>query len=221
MSEEAGNETLLGDEDKAGTDAAAKAAADKTAADRAKLSPEDRAKAEAADKAAADKAIADKAKQGAPEKYEAFTMPEGMKLDEELSSELQSAAKEMNLTQAQAQKVADMGAKQAAKFKAAFDDSVVKVRAEWAEQARADKEIGGEKLKENLGLAKKVMQAFGSESLGKFVEESGLGNHPEFIRLLWKVGQSVSEDKLVVGSKPANQEQGARTFAYGKSDHQR
>jgi hypothetical protein len=203
------NETLLTDQNSAASADAAQAAADKAAADKAAAdaaasqTPEQKA---AAEKAAADKAAADKAA-GAPEKYESFKMPEGVELDKELGEGLSAVAKELNLTQAQAQKVADLGAQLQQRSAKAQQDNLVATVQQWAKDARADKELGGgEGFDANLAVAQRgIKEIFSAEGL-KLLRESGLGNHPEFIRAGFKAGQLFKNDKTENGTTvPAKQ----------------
>lgn len=134
-----------------------------------------------------------------PESYADFTAPEGVTLDPEVSADFKTLAKELKLPQAKAQQVADLGVKLAAKWQSDQQNTIATTVAGWAEETRADKEIGGEKLNENLAVAKRALDTFGSPELKKLLNESGLGNHPELIRLLHKAGKTLSEDKVVVG----------------------
>lgn len=134
----------------------------------------------------------------APEKYE-FKAPEGVELDTELLGEFEGIARELNLTQEDAQKVADIGAKLAQKFQTKQAEVVQEARTEWAKQTTADKEIGGDKLAENIAVAEKALATFGSPELRALLKESGLGNHPEVVRAFVRVGKAISEDGLVVG----------------------
>lgn len=159
----------------------------------------------------------EKASPKAPEKYEAFKLPEGATLDEGLAKEFEGVAREAGLDQGKAQKVIDLGGKLAAKLQADITAKVEAAQKSWADASKADAEFGGAKFDENLGVAKKAIATFATPELSKLLNESGLGNHPEVIRLFWKVGQAISEDKLVAGSKaPASN---AGMFVYDKSQH--
>ena len=73
-------------------------------------------------------------------------------------------------------------------------------RAEWLEQSRADKEIGGDKLTATQAAAAKGLDAF-SPKLRALLEESGWDNHPEMLRAWAAVGKAMSPDaKVVQGS---------------------
>lgn len=131
----------------------------------------------------------------APEKYE-FKAPEGSELNSEVMSQFEGVAKELGLSQEAAQKVVDaMGPKIAAVQAAVIEQQ----KAAWTESARTDKEFGGEKLNENLSMAKKALDAFGTPELRTLLNETGLGNHPEIIRAFFKAGQKISSGNFVPG----------------------
>lgn len=144
----------------------------------------------------ADTGKTDEAKkpEGAPESYDWGDV----QFDSDVLTAFGEVAKELNLTQDAASKVLDkmapvMQARQQAQFES--------VRTEWAEQSKADPEFGGEKLNESLGIAKRAMDAYATPELKTLLNESGLGNHPEVIRLFVKAGQAISEDTVVTGAK--------------------
>lgn len=133
--------------------------------------------------------------QGAPEKYD-FKPQEGQSFDDGVIGAFSEVAKELNLPQDAAQKVLDkMGPvlqeRQMAQVQAAST--------EWAGSAKADKEFGGDKLPENLALAKQALDTFGTPELRTLLEKSGLGNHPEVIRVFYRTGKAISEDRFVGG----------------------
>lgn len=152
----------------------------------------------------------EKKPEGAPESYE-FKAPEGTQFDDAVIGAFSEVAKELNLPQDQAQKVLDkmapvIAARQAEQFQAA--------RTEWAEAAKTDKEFGGEKLTENLGTAKKALDALATPELRTLLEESGLGNHPEVIRVFYRAGKAISEDRFVAGQAgKTNQGDARRLYA--------
>lgn len=133
--------------------------------------------------------------EGAPEQYE-FAAPEGVQFDDAVIGAFSEVAKELNLPQDKAQKVLDkvspvLAARQAEQFAA--------VQESWAAQSKADKEFGGEKLTENLSVAKKALETFGTPELRQLLNDSGIGNHPEVVRLFYRAGKAISEDRFVSG----------------------
>lgn len=140
---------------------------------------------------------ADPAAPVVPEEYADFTMPEGVVLDAELGGEFKTIAKDLGLTQDQAQKVAELGAKLTQKHATHTADVLTQARAEWTRGALADGEYGGDKFNENMAFARTAMKQFGTPELSRLLDESGLGNHPEVIRLFYRAGKAISEDTFV------------------------
>ena len=63
----------------------------------------------------------------------------------------------------------------------------------------ADKDIGGDKLAENLSVARKALETFGTPELRDVLNATGFGNHPAVIKAFYKIGQAISEDRFVTG----------------------
>ncbi len=153
---------------------------------------------------------------GAPEKYE-FTFPEGVTIDTELTGELEQIARESNLTNAQAQKFAELGAKLSAKNAESFATGRAAQISEWEAKSKTDKEFGGDNLTENLGIAKSAMTEFASPELIGLINSSGMGSHPELIRMFYKLGKSISSDRaLIKGNAPKPKVTTAESL-YGKN----
>lgn len=154
--------------------------------------------------------VQEKKPEGAPESYE-FKAPEGVSFDEGVIGAFSEVAKELNLPQDAAQKVLDkmapvIQARQMEQFEAA--------RNQWAEATKADKEFGGEKLEENLATAKKALDTFGTPEFRALLNESGFGNHPEVIRVFYRAGKAISEDRFVAGQGgKTNQGDARRLYA--------
>lgn len=134
-----------------------------------------------------------------PETYE-LQMPEGVELDKATADEFTTIAKELKLDQAAAQKLADIAAKQAQRQVEAHTALVES----WVEQVKTDKDIGGDKLDENLSIARKALDTFGTPELRDVLNASGLGNHPAVIKAFVKAGKAISEDKFVAGAAKGN-----------------
>jgi len=143
---------------------------------------------------------------GAPEEY-VFTPPDGVEIDEEQIEAFGEYAHGLGLSQDQFQKLIDFEIERSQKAQSQMADAYTERVSSWAEATKADKELGGEALNEHLGLAKRAMDAFASPELAKLIDTPsaenpdglGLGNHPEVIRLFYRVGKAISESDLVTG----------------------
>lgn len=151
--------------------------------------------------------------EGAPEKYE-FTAAEGVELDTEAMKDFEPVARDLNLTNEQAQKLVDAYPKILAGVQQRQADAWQAQTEQWATDVKADKEIGGDKLTANLSSAQRALDQFGTPELKEYLNGTGLGNHPELVKAFVKIGKAMSEDGMVDGSN-----QGQRSAAevlYGK-----
>lgn len=137
-----------------------------------------------------------------------FKMPEGVELDKDAAEEFKGWAKEHGLKPDQAQKVADIGAKMMQKQAEAHARTVNT----WIEQVKADKDIGGDKLEENLAIARQAIEAFGTPELKDVLNSTGLGNHPAIIKAFVQAGKRISQDTFVAGKGPSGEKDAAKTL---------
>jgi len=131
-------------------------------------------------------------------------VPEGIALDSEVLDEFKPFAQELKLDQDGAQKLVDMGSKLATKIHQAGIDNWQRQVSEWADNARADKEIGGKDFDANLGVAKAAIDQFGTQELRDILDKSGLGNHPEVLRFAHRIGKAIGNDTFVAGQQKAS-----------------
>lgn len=151
---------------------------------------------------------------GAPEKYE-FKPAEGQELDAAALEQFEPIARELNLTNEQAQKMVDLyGTKIMPMVQQQQVEAWQKTTEQWAADVKADKEIGGDKLTGNLSAAQRALAQFGTPELKEYLEGTGLGNHPELVKAFVKVGKAMSEDGMVTGKESG--QRSAAEVLYGK-----
>jgi hypothetical protein len=138
-----------------------------------------------------------------------FTAPEGQEFDPEILKTYSETAKELKIGKDAAQKMLD---KIAPAMQERQQRQVDAINKEWIETVKADKEYGGEKLSENLAVAKKALDTFATPEFKSFLEESRLGNNPEVIRFMLRVGRAISEDKFVAGASTSGKSAAPKTF---------
>lgn len=146
----------------------------------------------------------------APEAYE-WKAPEGFEgeLDQAAIEQFEPIAKELGLTQEQADKMVGLHAESLQRAQQQARDNWAQQMQTWQDDLRSDPEFGGAKFDENVGSAMKAVEKFGSPGLKEALESTGMGNHPELVRTFAAIGQAISEDKIVMG----NQSQGERSMA--------
>lgn len=137
--------------------------------------------------------------EGAPLAYEPFKVPEGHEpLDADVSNSLAEVARELNLTQDRAQKLVDTMLPAFQKRAAANEQETVD---RWKGELRTDSVIGGAKLEENLGKARRALDTYGDDEVRQLLS-GPFGSYPPLLRLLYRVGLSIQEDNFIGGKLP-------------------
>jgi hypothetical protein len=168
----------------------------------------DAAKADGASTTATDATKTDdKPVAKAPEAYAEFTLPEGVKLEGEIGDAFKTLAKDLDLTQEQAQKAADFYASRMKAGEQSQQAQLEQASTAWLAETQADKELGGDKLAANVAIAQKALQTFGTQQLRDLLQQTGMGNHPEVIRMFYRAGKTISEDTFVANSKTSSTDQ--------------
>lgn len=149
---------------------------------------------------------------GAPEKYE-IALPDGLVLDEAVFSKAEPVLRELNLTNEQATKLANVIAEVRASEAEAF---VAQVQ-EWGKATTADPEIGGKALQDTLSAGRRALATHGTPELKALLDNTGLGNHPEVVRFFARVGKTMPvEDKVVTGERSGSSTKSLAEKLYGK-----
>ncbi|WP_184263026.1 hypothetical protein [Novispirillum itersonii] len=135
-----------------------------------------------------------------PEAYQPFTLPQDMAVDDGLLGRFRSVAAGLGLTQQQAQQLVDLRVEQARQEAEAH----TACSRQWVEQARRDPEFGGAGFQTALAVADRGLAAFATPDLRTLLDHTGLGNHPEVIRLAYRIGRTLAEPGPVQpGAVPA------------------
>jgi hypothetical protein len=129
-----------------------------------------------------------------PETYADFVLPEGQELDETALAEANPMFKEMGLNQEQAQTLVDFYAKHIQAGFQAQTDAFNQLMSDWRGQSENDNEFGGDKYKENVKIAQSAISKYGTPELKQLLLDHGMGNHPEVIRFMVRVGHTLKED---------------------------
>lgn len=154
---------------------------------------------------------ASKPPEGAPAKYE-FTAGDGREFDPKVLEAFSGVAKELNLSQANAQKLLD---KVGPVLEQRQVERIAEARKGWREQFEFDPDMGGPKQQETIASAKRALEVHGTPELKQLLNETGLGDHPEVIRFFAKAGRTVSEDGFVGGARSTAPKSTAEVFFPG------
>lgn len=115
-------------------------------------------------------------------------------------------------------------------------EAVQEIRNGWVEEAKKDAEIGGDKWNESvhrvgkaldfLGYPKEMKDSKGNKVLDdngnpqthplrQLLNETGVGDHPEMIRLFARIGHMIGEDNVLRGNPAQQQQQTDVDIFYG------
>ena len=153
-------------------------------------------KAEGGDEKSKEGEKKEEAEQGAPEQYEEFQAPEGLNYDDQVIGAFKDVAKELNLSQKQAQHLLDKCAPVIAQCQI---EQIKAVSDQWVDRTKADKEIGGTNWPRAASDIARVRDRFGVNADGKMDPDiaefmsTPIGNHPGLLKLLARVGRAFGE----------------------------
>lgn len=182
---------------------------------------------QATDKPADETAPANDAPAEVPQarQYEAFKVPEGMRLADKETKEFTDVLDDGKLShQERAQKLVDLYAREAQRFasemqtqqKKAWNDFTDGLKADF----KADPDLGGNRQDTTLGVAKAVIERFGGtpeqkSDLYAMLDHTGMGNHKGLVRVLNNVFETfMREGKAVPGNPPSLRKPGGRQEAF-------
>jgi len=126
-----------------------------------------------------------------------LTLPKDSLLEQADLDRIAAEAAERGLSQEDANALVRRESEAIAKYSSRQLAQLDEEGAKWVESARKDPELGGAKFDENKELARRFVDRFGSDELKRALVETGLGNHPEFMRLCLRAGKASREDTLV------------------------
>lgn len=135
----------------------------------------------------------------APEAYEPFDI-EGQQFSEEQVQGFAATARELGLSQENAQKMFASMVPTAREY--LMKDLMVKSK-EWASLSAKDFEIGGADFEAKRGIASQAYKHYATPELRAILNGSGLGAHPEVVRLFYRIGKTMQQDTGVTGSASA------------------
>ena len=137
-----------------------------------------------------------------PIEYVAPTMPEGMTMDADLLAAAtpilakhgasQELLNELSAVYAERLKALEAGGAEA--FDQAYQDrreaEIVEADDKWMAACKADKEIGGKNASAVSSQILDVVGKFATPEFKQLMNETRLGNHPEFVRFVYRIAKN-------------------------------
>lgn len=156
----------------------------------------------------------DAGKAKAPETYKFEFADPAVTVDQATLDAFTPVLKKHNVTQEQAQELANVMATQQQAATEAYTKKLedpafateqaglvlASHRDKWAAALKSDKDIGGANYDKNVKAMQRAIARFGDPELKTLLEQTGLGNHPALARAFLKAGLTISEDNPVPGA---------------------
>lgn len=140
----------------------------------------------------------------APDEYK-FALPEGVaELDQTMVAKFTPIAKELGLSQEKAQSLVNLYGEAMVQAEAAAKEAHSKQIADWRQEVQA-----WPNADETIGNAKRAVDRYASPEVKALLEGSWLGDNPQIISFLAKIGADLREDAFVgrsASSQPASQD---------------
>jgi hypothetical protein len=130
-----------------------------------------------------------------------FTVPEGMEVNKPMMDEFTEIAKELKLAPEVGQKLVDLQTKAEQERVDTQNKAWTDLQTSWMDATKSDKEYGGAELNDNMAIARKTLDTFGTPELKEMLDFTGAGNNPEIVRLFYRIGKAISDDNLVMSGK--------------------
>ena len=117
--------------------------------------------------------------------------------DSEEMNDFREAAFELGLTQNQAHNLLEKVAENAQNEQAKHNEALEQAEMQGFKQLQKD--WGGDYDK-NMDYARRAFGRYASPEALELMENTGLGNHPEMLKLFSKIGEQLSEEQLLPGN---------------------
>lgn len=129
-----------------------------------------------------------------------ITLPEGFTADEPMLNSFLEIANNAELDpKARANALANLYADGVKKMQETLAADWIARNKKWADEIRADPEIGGKNMQQSEAYFSKVLAEFGDDQLVRDLIETGAGNRLSVARFLTKIGKVMSEGNPLVG----------------------
>ena len=149
-----------------------------------------------------------------PEAYDfKASIPEGVEMDEALTKDFSEVARSMNLTNEQANTMAQFGFKYGEQIANAVREQYSAEVSKWGEAAKAEMGANFEKVMSTAGAGIEAVEKV-VPGIRQALNETGAGNRIEVIKAFEMLGQLVQADpgKMVNAGGTVDQPKGATTW---------
>ena len=145
----------------------------------------------------------DKPIEGVPEKYD-LKMGEGVELDQETLELFTPIFKELGLENEGVQKLADVYVPLAQNIEEQVRQKSLEEFSEMKKEWKAEtlNQLGADSDKQLAVCAKAIDTFGGGDEARELLDQTGIGNHPVFVRMMINAGNTIKEDTFIEPKVP-------------------
>lgn len=151
------------------------------------------------------------------EDYDSLDKPDNSLLSDADLKRILSESKEEGLSKEAAQKRVNHASEILQNHSNNLNQTHKEMVQQWAEDCKSDKEIGGDNYNESVELARRVVSRFGTNEFKKVLNDTGAGNHSEFVRIFSRIGKVMGDDTLILPGKDSGDEKSMASIFYGEN----
>lgn len=148
-------------------------------------------------------------------KYD-LKLKDGSLLDTKAPERIAEFAKKHGLSQEAAEAVLDGQHEAVRGYKQTQESQFNDMKARWVDEVTNDKEIGGEAFAQNVEVAKRALDRFATPDFKKALESTGFGNHPELVRIFYRIGKAMKADNVILSGTQAGSRKSLEEVFYGE-----
>ena len=137
-----------------------------------------------------------------PEAYD-FKMPEGFESDEGVMTSVEQFAKDNKLSVGAAAQLSEIAGNLIVSLNGSRETQFETVKEGWLESAKTDPEIGADISKGAESVAARAFNTIATPEMKALVDQYGIGNHPEMLRMFYRLSSLMGDDKMLMSGTGA------------------
>lgn len=158
-------------------------------------------------------------KEDKPIEYGEFTIAQELVADTEALESAKVLFAKYGLSQEQAQELIDVQnqlmTRQHKEFAQKMQTETDQLLGKWENEVRADEELGGAKIKENMAIARSAAINLGVPEALAVISEANMSSNPAILRLLYRAGKALQESGYAVSGKGSKRNIPLEELMYG------
>lgn len=144
-----------------------------------------------------------------------FSIPEHIDIDQKALEDFRPVAESMRISPQNMQSLVDIAIDMHDRAQTSQKEQEETLNTQWIEKTKNDPDIGGVHLQNSVATAQHALQSFASPELISILDHTGLGNHPDMVKMFCAIGKAISEDRFITSNSGAPARRSLEQILYG------